>query len=375
MRILIYSILLSLIGITSVLANGDKDGEYTKVIKKEFSVSSTDLVNIENSHGDVFIRTWPQNSVNIEVTITVSAKSEEQAQERFTYFEIEFEKGSDYVAAETEIKSWNKKRNYFPWKWNKYGEDEYSIDYVVYMPATNGLDLDLKYGDAEIPKMSSDVAIQISYGMVEAEEISGELHLDLKYGEGSFESASDADLEVAYSQLALHSAEMIDLESRYSQINIGSAKEIRSESRYDKYTVGKLIVFENEGRYDGFNIEALSEAEVDGNFSDYKIGELSTSGNFDMRYGKVHIQNVLDGFHEIHFDGEHAGFNLTTEPGDSYQLDIQSNYASVRYPENIYKSNIKEEHNSLSFVGTIGSEQSPQSKVVVRMKYGGLEIK
>ena len=64
--------------------NNDWDGRYTKskTIKKEFNVSSSATVKIDNSYGNLDVVTWDENRVVMEITITTNGNNEEKVQDK-----------------------------------------------------------------------------------------------------------------------------------------------------------------------------------------------------------------------------------------------------------------------------------------------------
>jgi hypothetical protein len=56
---------------TGTISNVSARDEYTKVIKKEFTVNPDAQITIENSFGSVHCNNWDKDIVQIEVVITV----------------------------------------------------------------------------------------------------------------------------------------------------------------------------------------------------------------------------------------------------------------------------------------------------------------
>jgi hypothetical protein len=77
--------LLMLIAPSVVMANNDKfKGKYTKekTVKKEYTVNSDALLEIDNSYGNLDIVSWNENRTVIEVHITTNSNDEEKAQKK-----------------------------------------------------------------------------------------------------------------------------------------------------------------------------------------------------------------------------------------------------------------------------------------------------
>ena len=75
--------------------------EYTRVIKKEFSVNADAQLTIDNSFGKVHCNNWDKNIVQIEVTITVEAANENSAGKLFDKISIIINGSASQIDAKT----------------------------------------------------------------------------------------------------------------------------------------------------------------------------------------------------------------------------------------------------------------------------------
>ena len=87
--------------------------EFTKTIKKEFSLNANGTVNLVNKYGKIDVKTWDKSRAKIEVTIVVKAGSESHAQVVFERIRIDFSNDDSFVKAETIIES--NKSSWFDW--------------------------------------------------------------------------------------------------------------------------------------------------------------------------------------------------------------------------------------------------------------------
>ena len=83
-------------------ANGPMQ-EFTKTINREFGTSADGITALYNKYGNVNVKTWQNNSVKIDVTIVVNAKSQREADESFKNINVNFINTWGYVKAETMI--------------------------------------------------------------------------------------------------------------------------------------------------------------------------------------------------------------------------------------------------------------------------------
>ena len=84
-------------------------GKFTKTIKETFRVEANTSIEAVNKHGDMHIHTWDKNEVSYEVTVTVEAKTEADAQDELERIEVEFTNIPGVVRAETHWQEKEKK--------------------------------------------------------------------------------------------------------------------------------------------------------------------------------------------------------------------------------------------------------------------------
>ena len=65
-----------------------KKTEFTKNINKEFNISANGDVSLANKYGKVDLKTWSQNKVKIDITITVDARNQSNADDIFERIKI-----------------------------------------------------------------------------------------------------------------------------------------------------------------------------------------------------------------------------------------------------------------------------------------------
>lgn len=117
MRKLVFNIVAILCAVTmhnSLIGSTTYAKDFEKVIRKEFTISESGEVVIENRYGKVNVNTTGGNEVVIEVTIIVDKRNEDDAQEFFDKVEIDFNNSRSAVSAVTEIGK-EKKSSWTSW--------------------------------------------------------------------------------------------------------------------------------------------------------------------------------------------------------------------------------------------------------------------
>jgi len=346
--------------------------EFSKSIQQEFDISATGEVGLHNKYGKIDVKTWGQNKVKIEVTVTVNAKNEEIAESVFERIDIDFTSGSDYVKAVTTIES-QKKSGWGSW-WGNSSNSDYQIDYEVFMPASCELDLSNKYGDSFVADLESNANVEVKYGSIRMEGVKDDLSLQLGYGNGTVIKSGNTNVIIKYGRIRLGEADDIEMESKYSKVNIEQANDVKSVSKYDVYSVGTVKDFRNQGKYDNVEITSAESVTAFSKYTDFYIENLKHSADFELSYGGATIESVDKDFSEIQIDGSYADFKVNIDSGSSYKLDAIASYAGINYPSDLDVHIEKEKGTSHEVEAYKGGENA-KGRIKARLSYGGLRIR
>ena len=201
LAILLFSSLL-------VLNAANIDEDYSKVIEKSFNISKDGIVMLKNKFGNMNVKTWSDNKVDIRVSIEVDVKDEAKAKKIFEAIDIAFENKADFVSAVTEFNTKDLKLK---------KDEKLSINYDVSMPASCFLDATNKYGNLVTESLDNGAHISVSYGSARADEIGGDLELKLAYAsKKKFEGMADLDAVLKYSELEIEAMQNGTIVSNYS---------------------------------------------------------------------------------------------------------------------------------------------------------------
>ncbi len=354
----------------SIKANDLSRREFTKVIKKEYDISKNGTTAILNKYGKVVIKTWDRNRVKIDVTIIVNAASEDAAQKVFDRIDVKFYADADYVKAETFIEPFKKEW----WDWRSANKSDYTINYEVYMPPTNNLELTNKYGDSYIAPLEGKLSLDVKYGNFKAQTIKNNAQITLGYGSGTLESAQNLTSTVSYSKLYLGEVSDAEIVSSYSRLTIEKAANLRTNSKYDNYEVSKLKEFRNEGKYDSFKIGQVDNVVIIGKYSQVNVEKLLSLLDLNLEYGGAGVLIVSKDFSNINLIGKYTDFKINIESGANFLLDASATYAGISYPAGLKVEREIEKGTSHEVKGHLGKEGA-RSKIIARLSYGGLKVR
>lgn len=344
--------------------------EFTKTIRKEFSITPNGTTSLYNKYGSIDVKTWAENRVKISVTIVVDASSESDAQEVFNRINIDFSNSDSYVKAETSIGS--KKSNSW-WSWGNTKSD-YKIKYEVFLPATNQLDIRMEYGDVNAAKMSSTGKINVKYGNFRIGGFGANATVSLEYGNGIIEQADDISGTIRYSQFRCNQAKNLDVTSEYSTVTVAKGRDVISNSKYDNYDLGEVREFRNNGKYDNIKITSAENITVASQYTEVKAKRIANNVDLTLKYGGASIDQVAKGFNTVVLNGNYTDFKVMVEDGATYRLEASADYAGITYPQVVNVTFEKERGVSHEVSGYVGT-QNARSVIKAKLDYGGLKVR
>ncbi len=340
--ILAFTLLLGIKGATA-------HEEFTRLIKKEFAVNADAQLTINNRFGEVHCTNWEKNSITIDVTITVTAADQEEADKKFRKITIDF---TDSPSSVTAITNMQEMKN--------SGRGHFSIDYMINMPVTINLDVTNKFGDIFINEIQGKAKINLGYGNLEAKKFGNSDNLlDIKFSKARVNWIKGAVLSLKYSEMSLDYAGSLRLDSKYSNLD---AEKI----------IALNVVFEG-GQ---LNMENSSAVDSKSRFSDIDIQRIEQSLNLDIQYGKCDVHEMPADFTSVNIRNKYGNVSIGMNELAKYSIEADLKFCNLDFPEEKAKFSYRSTSpTEKSYKGTIGGSENPVGKIVVRSEFGNISLK
>jgi hypothetical protein len=343
--VLVTLTLIFLLGIKGAKAHD----EFTRVIRKDFTVNPDAQLTINNRFGKVHCTNWDKNLISIEVTITVTAADQEEAEKKFKRISIDFTGSPSSVTANTNMD-----------EFKNSGRGRFSIDYMISMPVTNNLDVSNKFGDIFINELQGKARINLGYGNLEAKKLGNSDNLlDIKFSQARVNWIKGAVLSLKYSDMSLDYAGSLRLDSKFSDLD---AEKI----------IAPNVVFEG-GK---LNMENSSAVESRSKFSDIDIQRIEQSLNLDIQYGNCDVHEMPPDFTSVNIRNKYGDVSIGISEQAKYSLEADLKYCELDYPSDNAKFSFRSTTPTENeYKGIIGGTDSPVSKVIVHSEYGNVSLK
>lgn len=271
--------------------------EKKKNVNLSFTVSSSDKISLNNQFGDIKVNFWDKKEVRVEVLIVANASSEDRAANFINSVDVAGKKDDGQVTIKTYIER-SDNRN-----WSNKGEKHsLKIDYMVYMPKSNPLQVKNSFGNTYLPSFSTPLKVDQSYGKLVTEDISNaESEIKIAFCQGSYiKSMTGGRLKASYSGIKMEKADDFDFDNSFGDIDIKEVGRIDAKISYSSGSIGLLK----------------------------ESGVLKLDFSGDFRLGSIG-RNVK----ELDIKANYSPVALTLDDNITYEFDVKAHYGDFDYPK------------------------------------------
>ncbi len=177
------SLLLLVCSLTTIAQDEDKpkkkyEFEKKKMYEKTYTLSSSDKVKISNRFGFVKLNTWNKDEVKVTVEMITTAKSESRASNLLESLSVGDKKNGSIVSFKTLMDN----------DGDNNGSQTMEINYTVFMPSNNALDLKNEFGAITIADFEGLADITSKFGSLTAGKLSNVEEILVEFGTAKIES-------------------------------------------------------------------------------------------------------------------------------------------------------------------------------------------
>ncbi len=305
--------------------------EKTKIVSKTYTVDAKDKLAISNKYGKVSVHTWAKNEIKVDVEIKAFESTESSAQTLLESVIITDTRQGDLINfktsfGETSMNFWSKVRN---------GKEErrgVQVNYVIYMPSKNPLDINNSYGSTALPDFSGPLNIRTSYGAFSSGRLDNPANrVKVTYGSATMENYSNGNLEIAYG----------------GGLKLTHADNVTASVKY----------------------------------CSAKISKLSNGGTFNLNYGGgLRIDDVDRNVKNLVINSAFAGITLGIDETANIDYDVTVSYNEFNY--NNAKASLQNDFTesgkskgwnpTKNYKGSLG--KGSDSRIIIKSTYAGVKF-
>ncbi len=305
-------------------------------VQVQFETGETFDLGIDNRHGDIEVKSWAKNNLQIDYQITTWADNEETAQEIASEIEIRIEPDKD---ASDRVTRASITTNY-PEKWGLWrnGQPRARVDYRLIVPQHTDLELHNRHGNVSVDDLRGATTVSNRHGDVALGAIEGNLNLDTRHG---------------------------NVEADSIQGNVcfggghGNAQLGRVGGNFEAdYGHGYLELDEVGGdlalahRHGNAVVHSVGgTVEVNKGHGQIELREVRSSFHIDAHHADTHLDVAAPLSEDCVIKGHHAKVNLVA-PENAFASIRASTYRGNITSE--FEGNLTEEKRDRQFIATLG---------------------
>lgn len=303
--------------------------EKSKTISKTYTVDANDKLDVNNQFGKVTVNTWAKNQIKVDVEIKAYESTESRAQDLLNGVSVTESRQGNVISFITGIE--RKTSNW--WAVTGGGNEDrrgVQVNYTVYMPSKNPLNVTNKYGSTVLPRLDGAVNINNSYGSFSAVALNNPANLiKVTYGSARITNFSAGNINVAYGSLSIEDAVRLN-----ADVSKGSIK----------------------------------------------IGKLNGGGVLESKYGSVKINEIGQGIKNLTINSSYGGVSLGINDKANFDFDVTVSYGSgfsfndSRLDINSTTPDDSEKgfNPTKNYKGQCG--KGSDSKILIKTRYGGVKF-
>jgi hypothetical protein len=190
------NMLFLLCSLTTLAQHYDSDKkkyefEKKKTYEKSYPLTANDKVKISNQFGSVKLSTWDKSEIKVSVEMIATAKSESRAANIIEGLSVSDKKSGSVVSFKTSID--NDRDNY-------NGSQTMEINYTVFMPTNNSLELKNEFGATTISDFEGNVDITSKFGSLTAGKLGNVEEILVEFGKAKIESMANGTATFKFSK-------------------------------------------------------------------------------------------------------------------------------------------------------------------------------
>jgi len=341
-----FTALLLTLCLLTGFAFAKHDGvEREKKITKSFQVNGNDRLSIENQFGKVVVNTWEKNEFSVVITIRATSRSSSKCDEIIESIGVSETRAGGTVYLKTNVKQMA----------NRNGAQSFNIDYEVYMPSTNPLTVQNKFGNVRLPSLAGAVNVEVSYGNIKAERLTqAEKKIKVSFGSADIEEIEAGSVDSSYSKLHIGRFDKGELRNSFGKTELGQAGNLRITQKY-----GDL------------EIESINTIVAQVEFSNIDIEKLGKSADLNLKYsGNADLGTLSSSVELVKINAGFSTIYMRFDATAAFDFDASLKFGDLKIDNTRMKDYVrsgKEGSNMYEYRGIIG--QAGGGKMMLTTQY------
>lgn len=282
-----------------------------EVVKKsyhnKYDTSKVNKISINNSRGDIKVKAWKKNYIDVKVTISVSNSKREKAKDIVDKIDIKIDSLNKIISYETMFAE--------GFTFNKivtglFSSTKIKILYELSVPENQKFDLINKKGDITLSDSYKGIVnVNLSKGKLILNKLNSKSKINVSFGKVEINSITECDCHFDNcNEVRIKEAKKMKISSNHSFMNIASCSNIQISSKRGDIYLGEV-----------------DKLRVKSSFTDYEIKDVSEALELDLFFGSANIRNINKMFSSVDVKTNRGKLGLTFQEGSTYDVYILHN--------------------------------------------------
>lgn len=332
-------------------ATGIGEGKHNKQkrITKAYKVNDDAGIDIDNQFGPVFVTTWDEDKIELDIVIKVSGNNEDWVDRRLNSIDVDINALTNLVSAKTKIGHISGRSG---------NGNTMEINYTIKIPKRGSMKVSNKYGDVISTEINGPVRLNVQYGNVKLSRLNNSSNvLDLQYcGSASIEKIKAGNVKADYSKLTVGDFDALTLETNYTDVKAIGGGNLVYDSNYGKLSFAKVNNIEGKGDY----LTVLAD-------------ELTGNLKINADYTNIKIGNVGASAGNIQITGDYNTTNLEYSNAYNFDFEIAGKYTNMRIDDELTINSKIENNRDKVYKGH--NKKPGGKKVFIFGQYGNVTLK
>lgn len=335
----------------------------TKEIRRTYAITPETQIEITNKYGTIDFKNWDKDSVKFQINIRVEEKKLSKLEESIEEIDFDITNSEHYLIVRTVVE---KNKSTLGREIKKFTETLLSsdgniqVDYTVWMPNSNRLKVDNKFGDIYIGDYKGEADITLSNGNMKAHNFSN-LHLTLNFADVTINKIENGRLDCNFSELYVKEMGTIHLQSKSTEFELQEVESLSVSSRRDK-----------------FRIRQIELLDAQSSFTAFRINELTDRVKIQSEYGDVEIEGTMPDFSGVSIESRSTDIYLYFNHQSAFSFDVKHTKAEVSTDPDFTiekKDTLDVKESEMRILGHFGSTQSQTKKLYIRAHSGNINLR
>jgi len=290
-------------------------GQTEKKVNNSFNVGEAGSLTIKNSFGDIDIEPFSGDRIEVEVTISVETRNQNDVQKYLDKIRIDVSESGNNVTLRTinDMNGGNRVK-------------EFSIDYEVKVPRKTALEIRNTFGDLTIESSEGYINIDVQHG-------------DAFVGRINSKSTRPHELRVQFGDLKVE-------EIKNAEIRV---------------------------QHGDFMIENLNGGDIDLSFGEGNIERLRGRVRMDIQHSELDVDEILSDLEDLDVELQFAEFRASGFTNSNYEFDLEGSFTDFDFKGDFRVAQREKGMNSESYILYSGGNGSSK-RVKIRGSHSDVNI-